>query len=187
MCVKVALTGPPGVGKTTVFGKVVRMLRAAGVRVDGFMCPEVRVHGRRVGFDMVDIITGKRVALSRLCTMAGGRGVVGRVGRYCVFGEAGHFGCKVLERALRNSDVVGVDEVGPMELMIGELRNCIYGVLGRRGVNTLLVVHRRVIRDLSTRFSDIRVFWIDKGNRDSMPNTIYNILTEAVNAGNQSI
>ncbi len=188
MGVKVAITGRPGIGKTTIFGKVVEMLRASGARVDGFMCPEVRVHGRRIGFDILDLVTGDRVPLSRLCTLAGGHAIVGRVGRYCVFQDAGSFGCRVLRRALGAADIVGVDEVGPMELMVRELRNCIYEVLENNNVNALLVVHRRVVRDLTKRFGrDLKVFWVDESNRNTLPNIIYNILTDMVNAGNQSV
>lgn len=59
----------PGVGKTTLVQKVCEGLVSSGVGLEGFYTEEVRVGGRRVGFDVVTV-TGERGRLSRirLCT-----------------------------------------------------------------------------------------------------------------------
>lgn len=54
-----------GVGKTTLVQKACEALAAAGVGVEGFYTEEVRVGGRRVGFDVVTV-TGERGHLSRI-------------------------------------------------------------------------------------------------------------------------
>ncbi|KAF0027285.1 hypothetical protein F2P81_020026 [Scophthalmus maximus] len=61
----VFLTGPPGVGKTTLVQKACEALVSSGVRVEGFCTEEVREGGRRVGFDVVTM-TGERGHLSRI-------------------------------------------------------------------------------------------------------------------------
>uniref|UniRef100_A0A3B3QNJ0 Nucleoside-triphosphatase, cancer-related n=1 Tax=Paramormyrops kingsleyae TaxID=1676925 RepID=A0A3B3QNJ0_9TELE len=61
----VFLTGPPGVGKTTLVQKACEALTSSGVAVEGFYTEEVREGGRRVGFDVVSV-TGKRGILSRI-------------------------------------------------------------------------------------------------------------------------
>ncbi|XP_074229251.1 cancer-related nucleoside-triphosphatase isoform X2 [Camelus bactrianus] len=60
----VFLTGPPGVGKTTLIQKASEVLKSCGVPVDGFYTEEVRQGGRRIGFDVVTL-SGERGPLSR--------------------------------------------------------------------------------------------------------------------------
>nr|KAF6395508.1 nucleoside-triphosphatase, cancer-related [Rousettus aegyptiacus] len=79
----VFLTGPPGVGKTTLIQKASAALKSSGVPVDGFYTEEVRQGGRRIGFDVVTL-SGLRGPLSRVGPEPppGGRGC--RVGQYVV-------------------------------------------------------------------------------------------------------
>jgi len=53
------VTGQPGIGKTTIVIKVVDMLRMKGFKVGGMMTREVREEGRRVGFEVMDIASGR--------------------------------------------------------------------------------------------------------------------------------
>uniref|UniRef100_A0A3Q1GAN2 Nucleoside-triphosphatase, cancer-related n=1 Tax=Acanthochromis polyacanthus TaxID=80966 RepID=A0A3Q1GAN2_9TELE len=77
----VFLTGPPGVGKTTLVQKACEALVSSGVGVEGFYTEEVREGGRRVGFDVVTV-TGERGHLSRISASHGGREYM--VGQYVV-------------------------------------------------------------------------------------------------------
>uniref|UniRef100_A0AAY4EAG1 AAA+ ATPase domain-containing protein n=1 Tax=Denticeps clupeoides TaxID=299321 RepID=A0AAY4EAG1_9TELE len=78
----VFLTGPPGVGKTTLVRKVCEALSCCGATMSGFYTEEVRAGGRRVGFDAVSV-AGQRAPLSRVGNAsAGGRAC--RVGHYVV-------------------------------------------------------------------------------------------------------
>ncbi|XP_063246555.1 cancer-related nucleoside-triphosphatase isoform X2 [Prinia subflava] len=61
----VFLTGPPGVGKTTLIQKVSQALKSSGVPIDGFYTQEVREGGRRTGFDVVTL-SGNQGPLSRV-------------------------------------------------------------------------------------------------------------------------
>ena len=53
------LTGAPGVGKTTVLTKTVDALKAKGVSVGGMISREVRENNVRVGFEILDLTSGK--------------------------------------------------------------------------------------------------------------------------------
>nr|XP_020741110.1 cancer-related nucleoside-triphosphatase isoform X2 [Odocoileus virginianus texanus] len=79
----VFLTGPPGVGKTTLIQKATEVLKSSGVPVDGFYTEEVRQGGRRIGFDVVTL-SGIRGPLSRIGSepLPGKREC--RVGQYVV-------------------------------------------------------------------------------------------------------
>ncbi|MCX8202121.1 MAG: nucleoside-triphosphatase, partial [Candidatus Caldarchaeum sp.] len=74
-----ALTGKPGVGKTTAMIKVANLLTRDGVGLAGFYSREVRVKGIRVGFELVDIVSGD---VYELAWAKQGHGP--RVGKYLV-------------------------------------------------------------------------------------------------------
>ena len=60
------LTGAPGVGKTTVLTKTVDALKAKGVSVGGMITREVRKDNVRVGFEIVDLTSGKHGWLAHI-------------------------------------------------------------------------------------------------------------------------
>lgn len=109
----VIITGETGSGKTTLVTKVVAALRARGVLLGGFVAPGSWRNGRRWGFELVDLGSGRRELLAaregppEWPTDGGFR--VNPVGLQV--GRAAF-------RAARDSGatVVVVDEVGPWEL-----------------------------------------------------------------------
>eukprot|EP01083_Nonionella_stella_P223442 796308_1 len=66
MITNVLLTGPPGIGKTTIVSSVVKSLSDSSedIQIRGFYTEECRSNGRRTGFDVVTL-TGERSALAR--------------------------------------------------------------------------------------------------------------------------
>jgi nucleoside-triphosphatase len=104
------LTGPPGVGKTTLLRQ---LLRALGVPADGFFTAEIRQGDRRAGFAIEDL-AGRRGVLAR---QAGAQDAGGpRVGRYRVdVGALEAVGVAALERALEGAALIVIDEIGKME------------------------------------------------------------------------
>src|SRR5262245_37210227 len=103
------LTGPPGVGKTTVLRKIAQAL--GGRRLGGFYTEEIRVEGSRRGFTAVTF-DGRRQDLA-----GADIGRQARVGRYgvdlAVLDE-------LAERALAlkpAAEIYLVDEIGKMECL----------------------------------------------------------------------
>jgi nucleoside-triphosphatase len=62
---KLLVEGRPGVGKTTLVKRVVDCLQRAGLGVCGFTTSEMRIAGRRVGFE-VDPIGGRTEVLAHV-------------------------------------------------------------------------------------------------------------------------
>jgi len=123
--VRLVITGRPGVGKSTLFNMILDHLRLHGCRVGGISAPEVRVGGRRIGFRIVDIGRGMSGWLAKV----GLPGTI-RVGRYTVVErDAVNVGVAAIRWALQMADVVGIDEIGPMELKVRELREAIINAL----------------------------------------------------------
>ena len=54
------LTGPPGVGKSTIVSRVILRLKSAGVIVGGCSTTERKVKGARVGFEVLNLTDGTR-------------------------------------------------------------------------------------------------------------------------------
>ncbi|MCC6045125.1 MAG: nucleoside-triphosphatase [Desulfurococcales archaeon] len=159
------ITGAPGVGKSTVFMKVVDELRKLGCSVGGMYAPEVRMGGVRVGFMIVDLDSGARGWLARVGDFRGPR-----VGKYVVVvDDVLRVGVPALERALAGSNVIAIDEIGPMELAVPRLRSSIIRCI-ESGKLYLAVVHRglsgrdpEVFKLISTRGSIVEVTLENRG------------------------
>lgn len=137
------LTGSPGVGKSTVVSKVVLKLKSAGVIVGGFATAEVRIGGVRRGFEIRDLTTGRRGELSSTTSRFGPR-----VGRYRVnLADLSDVGASGLESAASTSELIVIDEVGPMELVSPEFRRAVSRCIAA-DKPILAVVHEKMEDDL---------------------------------------
>lgn len=137
---RLGITGRPRVGKSTFFSRVVEELRRRGCSVGGFMAPEVRSGGRRIGFKIVAIDTGEEGFLARVGVSRGGP----RIGRYVVgVSDVMRVAVPAILRALEGSKVIAIDEIGPMELVVPELEEAITKALSS-GKPYVVVYHRRL-------------------------------------------
>ena len=137
------VTGPPGAGKSTLVSRVVLRLKSAGVIVGGCSTGERRSNGRRTGFEVKDLTTG---SVGTLATAAGGLGP--KVGKYRVnLNDLSKVGAAGLLKAAEISEVIVIDEVGPMELVSPEFRRAV-GACVESGKPLLAVVHERLDDDL---------------------------------------
>ncbi|MEM2207308.1 MAG: nucleoside-triphosphatase [Sulfolobales archaeon] len=175
LTVKVLITGRPGVGKSTVFMKVVEGLRTRGYKVCGFYCPEIRVGRVRKGFKIVSIGLPLEGVLSYVCGEMSGLSSIS-VGKYCVKADdAVLVGVRSLEYAERECDFVAIDEVGPMELKVVELREKIWSTLyGPKPA--IAVVHARLAEEVKKLFASksfrTLYFMVTEVNRDRLPQTV---------------
>uniref|UniRef100_A0A3B3QPE1 Nucleoside-triphosphatase, cancer-related n=1 Tax=Paramormyrops kingsleyae TaxID=1676925 RepID=A0A3B3QPE1_9TELE len=183
----VFLTGPPGVGKTTLVQKACEALTSSGVAVEGFYTEEVREGGRRVGFDVVSV-TGKRGILSRIgCSSGSSAGRrEHRVGQYLV--DLVSFESLVL--SLRPSHPGGravfvIDEIGKMELFSQDFIRAVRQMLGSSGrpvLGTIPAPKGRplgLVEEVRSR-SDVKLFIVTKENRNHILQDIVAALQESL-------
>ena len=107
MALRIAVTGSPGVGKSTL---VLKVVQESKVKAGGMLARDKRVKDRRVGFEILDLGSGATGML------ADETGTGPQLGKYKVrMDDLENVGAKAIEDALK-SDLIVVDEVGPMEL-----------------------------------------------------------------------
>jgi nucleoside-triphosphatase len=171
------VSGPPGVGKSTLVSKVILRLKSAGVIVGGCTTFERRSKGTRVGFEVLDLSSGRKGELASLDSKLGPR-----VGRYRVnLTDLAAIGATGLNTAASSSELIVIDEVGPMELVSPEFRRGVKKCI-ESGKPILAVVHERLEDDL---LSELRtraelVIELSVENRDSTIEELGNVLLEAV-------
>ncbi|MEM0266796.1 MAG: NTPase [Archaeoglobaceae archaeon] len=158
---RVAVTGRPGIGKTTLCLKVYEALKSK-MKISGFITMEERDKGVRVGFKLVDLASNRSSQLARV-----GKGKV-MVGKYEVLVGS-------LENFLRDldlgCDLVIIDEVGPMELKSKAFVSLVESLLERE--NLLFTVHYKADHPLIERIKkSFTVYVIDEKNRNSVAEEI---------------
>uniref|UniRef100_A0A3P9LXB7 Nucleoside-triphosphatase, cancer-related n=1 Tax=Oryzias latipes TaxID=8090 RepID=A0A3P9LXB7_ORYLA len=184
----VFLTGPPGVGKTTLVQKACEALSSSGVGVEGFYTEEVREGGRRVGFDVVTL-AGERGLLSRIRGGAAGSHSKHTVGPYAVDLPSFERVALHLFRNLRSAGssstkVFVIDEIGKMELFSQSFVRAVSQTLDSPCVilGTIPVPRGRplgLVEEVRSR-RDVKVFHVSKENRDALLPDILAALQECL-------
>jgi len=111
---KILITGPPRCGKSSLISKLIEYYTTEkNYIIFGFLTPEVREGGNRIGFNIVDIYSGKISQLARV----GDFKTKYKIGKYNVFVEEFD---NYVETALsfeeKSIDLTIIDEIGKMEL-----------------------------------------------------------------------
>ncbi len=127
------LTGSPGSGKTSLVRQAVAELKG---KAGGFYTEEIRVQGMRLGFRLVTL-DGQETVLAHVDF----RGRY-RVGKYGV-AVAGleKVGVPALEEAIRQRDVIVIDEIGKMELFSNRFREVVLAAVhsGKPVLGTIML------------------------------------------------
>ncbi|MFW9972046.1 MAG: nucleoside-triphosphatase [Candidatus Odinarchaeota archaeon] len=120
---KILITGPPRCGKSTLISKLIEYYTIKkNYKIYGFLTPEVRESGNRIGFDIVDIFSNYVSQLARV----GDFKTKYRVGKYNVFIKIfNEYLENVLDLDDEHIDLIIIDEIGKMELLSMKFQNFI--------------------------------------------------------------
>jgi nucleoside-triphosphatase len=127
------LTGPPGSGKTSLIKQAVAGL---GIKAGGFYTEDIKSQGVRQGFRLVTL-DGETAVLSHINIKS-----PHRVSKYGVDVESlDKVGVAAIERAVRECDLVAIDEIGKMELLSARFREAVLSILnsGKRLLATIML------------------------------------------------
>lgn len=160
------VTGSPGSGKTTVVLKTVDNLRARGCLVGGMISRDVRSWTGRIGFELLDLESGRKGSLASVNQNEGPR-----VGKYRVnMEDLARIGAGSILHAIANADVIIIDEIGPMELFSPEFVQAVLKALDS-GKPIVCTVHWKMKNELidKIRFrEDVETYVVTNDNRDRM-------------------
>lgn len=164
------ITGAPGTGKTTVLSKTVDLLKDEGVSVGGMISREAREDNERVGFEVIDLASGKHGWLAHANQKTGPQ-----VGKYRVnLADLEDIGVKAITEATQKYDAVVIDEIGPMELFSTKFKQAVHQALESSKV-VLAVVHAKAHDPLileAKRRGDAEIFTVTVAGRDSLPDLL---------------
>ena len=175
------ITGSPGVGKTTLLLKVVEALKIGSYSVGGMISREVRSCGTRIGFEILDLASGRRGGLAHVNQKTGPR-----VGKYRVnLEDLDSVGVEAILKAVKEYDVIAVDEIGPMELFSENFRRAVSEAF-ESGKLVLAVVHWKVrdkLIETAKSREDAEIFVVTFENRDKLHEMVLQKAEEFLKGG----
>jgi nucleoside-triphosphatase len=136
----------------------------SGVRAGGFYTEEVRSQGTRVGFDIITL-DGRRGVLARTDLRSSCR-----VGKYGVDSVSlDSVGVPALDGAIRERDIIVVDEIGKMELSSAAFKEAALRAIdcGKRVLGTIMLRPHPWADQIKAR-SDVKVVELTRRNRDQV-------------------
>jgi nucleoside-triphosphatase THEP1 len=177
----ILLTGPRHGGKTTACWKALPGLRAAGVKIAGFVSPPIlNGEGHKTGIEMVDLTTGERQKFAQVACSD----ETPTVGIYRVAEGAREWARGVLAAALTaNADWLVIDEIGPLELHHNSGFAFVLKPLAdpERIPNAIVIVRPELVRELAERVGRTDTVFVEvtEMNRLEIPGQLVRLVQAA--------
>jgi len=165
----ILICGPPGVGKTTLVKKI---LESINLRAGGFYTEEIKENNRRVGFKIISLDNQEGI-LAHI-SIKNSR----RVGRYGVnIYDLENIGVKCLNQALKDDDLILIDEIGKMEVFSEEFKEKVLDCLNSEKfvLATIGIGGDKFISKIKER-KDIVLFTTNIENRDRLKDRISSLI-----------
>jgi nucleoside-triphosphatase len=166
------LTGQPGTGKTALIKEALARTRVKG---GGFYTEEIRTGGIRQGFRIVTL-GGQEAILAHVSISS-----PYQVSKYRVDTDAlDRVGVSALRQALKESDLIVIDEIGKMELLSPLFREAVTQAIdsGKRVLGTIML-NPHPFADEIKRHPEVEVLLVTRDNRPQVMNRVLDWLTEA--------
>lgn len=140
------------------------------------VCRDVREGGVRVGFEIMDFSTGMRGWLAHVNQPTGPQ-----IGKYHVNStDLNVIGVGAILDAIKNADILAVDEIGPMELSSKSFTNALIKAV-ESSKPMLGTIHYQLSNhtvDSIKKREDTEILKVTYKNRENLHNLIVNTLSE---------
>lgn len=162
---KIFITGEVKVGKTTLIKEISEILIKSGYKISGFITTDVVKEGKRIGFNIIDILTKEeRLFASKF------------INTDFKFGSY-YLNIKNLDKTLENAlkreyDFLIIDEIGKMEFYSKNFIESINNII-KKDINLLATLNR----DFVVNYQNYGIIYIlTLNNREKIKNEILRIV-----------
>jgi nucleoside-triphosphatase len=168
------LTGKPGTGKTALIKEALARIKVKG---GGFYTEEIRTGGVRQGFRIVTL-EGQEAILAHV-------GISGpyQVSKYKVDTDSlNRVGVSALRQALKETDLIVIDEIGKMELLSPRFREAVTQAInsGKKILGTIML-NPHPFADEIKRRPEVETLLVTKDNRTEVMRKVLDWLMEGPN------
>ena len=167
---KILLTGPPRVGKTTLIRRVAELLIEPYA---GFYTEEILEEGKRAGF-AIQTFTGKTGVLAHVDFKS-----KLRVARYKVsLTDLEEMALPEIEEGIKQKNIILIDEIGKMELFSAKFRQDVMRILNSKlsFLGIIVYTHHPWADEIKKR-KDIELIEVTSINRDQLVKELTQRLT----------
>jgi len=168
------LTGKPGTGKTALIKEAIARIKVGG---GGFYTEEIRAGGIRQGFKIITL-DGQEAVLAHVNISS-----PYRISKYKVdMDSLNRVGISALRKALKESDLIVIDEIGKMELLSPQFREVVTQAIGSgKKVLGTIMLNPPPFADEIKRRPQVRTLLVTRDNRNEVLGEILNWLLEGTN------
>lgn len=149
----ILLTGRPRTGKTTLLKEIIKDLDSCG----GFYTEEIIQDNERIGFK-IKTLDGKEGILAK-------KGLKSkyRLGKYGInLEDLESIGVEAIEKAMREKQILIIDEVGKMEFFSEKFKRVFFKALDSK--KTIIGVIHRDLKDLVKLREDVEILEVNLNN-----------------------
>ncbi len=173
---KVGISGVIGIGKTDTLKRIISMLSEEGVNVGGMITEPILEDNRQMGFQVMNWKTKEKAVFAHLSLDS-----QIRIKGYGVDLDAlNQVGVRAVKDAIRNEDMILVDEIGKMQVESEEFNKIVKIALN---VNKPMILtfnkksRNPLLQDVRRR-DDVRMLELTDVNRDLLPYKVVDLFKE---------